>query len=271
MRVGYGDGEHVAEGRWDGARELAPADRGARGARGRSAALRPQERLAALLGGRDAVLACEELALRARSDVDAGRHREAALQLRATFEAALAELEPWREQPASPTGSPSCARAPRRRSRRPTRRCTAASTTTQIETVEASSRASRRRCARARRAGGCDGARDPAPAHSAATSACSSSSTSPPSFTAARPSYGVGPCVTIATAPPWRSVTPGSWAIGMDLQRRADAQQQVGGRRRGRSRARAPRRAGTRRTARRRASAGARSRSAARRRARGAP
>jgi hypothetical protein len=98
LRVGYGDGERVAEGRWDHARELGPAPAG-RGARARAAALRPQERLAAVLAGRDAVLACEELALRARSDVDAGRLREAALQLRVALEAAIAELEPWREQP----------------------------------------------------------------------------------------------------------------------------------------------------------------------------
>jgi hypothetical protein len=88
----------VAEGRWDHARELGPAPAG-RGARARAAVLRPQERLAAVLAGRDAVLACEELALRARSDVDAGRLREAALQLRVALEAAIAELEPWREQP----------------------------------------------------------------------------------------------------------------------------------------------------------------------------
>jgi hypothetical protein len=101
VRVGYGDGESVADGRWDRARELPPARHGgALGGRARSAALRPQERLAAVLAGRDAVLASEELALRARSDVDAGRLREAALQLRAAFEAALAELEPWREQAA---------------------------------------------------------------------------------------------------------------------------------------------------------------------------
>lgn len=95
-RVGYGDGERVADGRWDSAREL-PATTARRGG-GRSQALRPQERLAALLAGRDAALACEELALRARSDVDAGRLREGALQLRAALQAALAELEPWREQ-----------------------------------------------------------------------------------------------------------------------------------------------------------------------------
>jgi hypothetical protein len=99
VRVGYGDGEHVADGRWDRAHELPAAVQKA-GGRRRTAALRPQERLAALLAGRDAALACEELALRARSDLDAGRLREAALQLRAAFDAALAELEPWREQAA---------------------------------------------------------------------------------------------------------------------------------------------------------------------------
>ena len=58
--------------------------------------LRPQERLAALLAGRDVALACEELALRARLDLDQGRQREAALQLAAALDAALAELEGWR-------------------------------------------------------------------------------------------------------------------------------------------------------------------------------
>jgi hypothetical protein len=98
VRVGYGVGELVADGRWDRAREL-PRDARAALRPGR-AALRPQERLSAVLGGRDALLACEELALRTRADVDAGRLREAALQLRATLDAALAELEPWREQAA---------------------------------------------------------------------------------------------------------------------------------------------------------------------------
>jgi hypothetical protein len=91
VRVGVGGGEQVAEGRWHQALELPAPRRTVR----RTAALRPQERLAALLGGRDAALACEELALRARQDVDAGRRREAALQLDATLTAALAELEPW--------------------------------------------------------------------------------------------------------------------------------------------------------------------------------
>lgn len=88
-RLGYGAGEQVADGRWSEAVEVAwqPARRR------RTAALVPQERLATILGGRDAVLACEELTLRARSDLDAGHAREAALQLRIALEAALAELE----------------------------------------------------------------------------------------------------------------------------------------------------------------------------------
>ncbi|MEN3282839.1 MAG: hypothetical protein V7607_3979 [Solirubrobacteraceae bacterium] len=91
VRVGYGEGEQVADGHW--LRAIEPPLPRSRPRR--EAALRPQERLAALLGARDAALACEELALRARQDVDAGRRREAALQLDTALTAALAELEPW--------------------------------------------------------------------------------------------------------------------------------------------------------------------------------
>jgi hypothetical protein len=94
-RIGVGAGEQVAEGRWSDALELPPPRAGRQR---RTAALRPQERLAALLGGRDATLACELLVLRARADLDAGRQREAALQLRAALDAALAELPAWAER-----------------------------------------------------------------------------------------------------------------------------------------------------------------------------
>lgn len=90
-RVGYGTGEQVADGDWESAREVPPAA-------ARRTMFAPQERLAALLGGREVALACEELALRARGDLDHGRPREAALQLSVALEAALAELEGWREQ-----------------------------------------------------------------------------------------------------------------------------------------------------------------------------
>ena len=95
VRVGYGAGEQVSEGRWSEAVEV-PAPRPGR--RERSAVLRPQERLAAILGGRDVALACEELTLRARLDADAGRWREAAFQLRVALEATIAELGPWAGQ-----------------------------------------------------------------------------------------------------------------------------------------------------------------------------
>jgi hypothetical protein len=91
-RVGYGRGEQVAEGEWEAARVLpAPAPP-------RRRALLPQQRLAALLSGRDVALACEELALRARADLTAGREREAAMQAHLALEAAVAELESWREK-----------------------------------------------------------------------------------------------------------------------------------------------------------------------------
>lgn len=96
VRVGFGAGEEVAEGRHTAALELPPLDDTGRGRR--LASLRPQERLAALLSGRDAALACEELALRARADLRAGRSREAALTLRVALEAALSELGPWSDR-----------------------------------------------------------------------------------------------------------------------------------------------------------------------------
>jgi hypothetical protein len=91
VRVGYGSGDEVVDGRFAAARELPPpSPRSA--VRRRAEALAPDERLAALLGRREELLACEELVLRARNDVDAGRPREAALQARVALEAALAEL-----------------------------------------------------------------------------------------------------------------------------------------------------------------------------------
>ena len=94
-RVGYGRGEVVAEGSWEAARELGEPSAGLRLRRGPD--LRPHERLAALLSARDAALACEELVLRARADLDFGREREAAIQLEAALVTAVAELQGWRD------------------------------------------------------------------------------------------------------------------------------------------------------------------------------
>ncbi len=92
VRVGYGSGEEVAAGRFSTAREIDVRAAGS-SRRRRDDELRPQERLAAVLGGRERIDACETLILRARADLDGGRFREAALQLRIALEATLVELD----------------------------------------------------------------------------------------------------------------------------------------------------------------------------------
>ena len=85
-RVGYGSGEELADGRFGEAHEL-PVSGPRRARRSMEA---PEERFAALLGGREEVLPAEELVLRARADLNAGRLAEAALQARVAIEALLA-------------------------------------------------------------------------------------------------------------------------------------------------------------------------------------
>jgi hypothetical protein len=89
IRAGWGEGEQVADGHWREARELLLSRQ--RALR-RSTVLRPQERLALLLSGRERALLCEELALRARADLDAGRVALAAIGLERAYAAALVEL-----------------------------------------------------------------------------------------------------------------------------------------------------------------------------------
>lgn len=91
VRIGYGSGDEVAAGRFSVAREV-DVRGGVPRRRRREEELRPQERVAAVLAGRERVDACETMLLRARLDLDAGRAREAALQLRVGLEALLAEL-----------------------------------------------------------------------------------------------------------------------------------------------------------------------------------
>ncbi len=88
VRVGFGSGDELAEGRFAEAIEVPHSER-----RRRADMLRPQERVAEVLGGRGAVAACELLLIRARADLDAGRMREATLQVRVGLEALLAERE----------------------------------------------------------------------------------------------------------------------------------------------------------------------------------
>jgi hypothetical protein len=92
VRIGYGSGEETAEGAYSEAVEVDVWATGASPRRRRQEDLRPQERVAGVLRGRDRIAACEPLLLRARADLDAGRRRESALQLQIGIRALLAEL-----------------------------------------------------------------------------------------------------------------------------------------------------------------------------------
>jgi hypothetical protein len=89
VRIGFGAGEDLADGRFTEAVEIPASERRLR----RTEAQRPTERVAGVLAGREDVAACELLLLRARSDVDAGRVREATLQIRTAVATLLAERE----------------------------------------------------------------------------------------------------------------------------------------------------------------------------------
>ncbi len=93
MRIGFGNGEQLADGLFTEARRVDPGLRPGSRRRQRDEELRPQQRLAAVLGGRERLDTCETLLLRGRADLDAGRNREAALQLRVGLEALLVELK----------------------------------------------------------------------------------------------------------------------------------------------------------------------------------
>ncbi|MGH2879417.1 MAG: hypothetical protein ACRDK4_07430 [Solirubrobacteraceae bacterium] len=99
LRAGYGEGEQVADGLWVAARELVLSQK--RAGR-RATVLRPHERLALLLSGRDRPLQCEELVLRARLDLDAGRAALAAIELERAYAAALIELPSEQRDDLSP-------------------------------------------------------------------------------------------------------------------------------------------------------------------------
>ncbi|HEV3318557.1 MAG TPA: hypothetical protein VG053_02350 [Solirubrobacteraceae bacterium] len=91
IRAGWGEGEQVAEGQWLHAVEL-PLTGARQRVRRRASALRPDERLAEMLGGRERPLLCEELTLRARLDLDQGRLAHSTIELDRALLAALDEL-----------------------------------------------------------------------------------------------------------------------------------------------------------------------------------
>ncbi len=91
IRAGWGEGELLAAGQWRHAVQLPWTGPRVRVKR-RASALRADERLAELLAAREQPLVCEELALRARLDLDQSRVAHAAIELDRALLAALSEL-----------------------------------------------------------------------------------------------------------------------------------------------------------------------------------
>ena len=89
VRIGSGSGAQVADGRWEDAFELPPTPPASR----RRAPVPSEGRFAELLGGRASLPSCALLALRARSDFDSGRVREAVLMTDVAIACAVAELD----------------------------------------------------------------------------------------------------------------------------------------------------------------------------------
>ncbi|HEY3960275.1 MAG TPA: hypothetical protein VGL68_07185 [Solirubrobacteraceae bacterium] len=91
LRVGWGEGEQVADGRWLHAVEL-PWGKPLKRKHRRATTLRVDERLARLLAARERPLQCEEHTLRARLDLDQGRLAHGAAELQLAYAMALPEL-----------------------------------------------------------------------------------------------------------------------------------------------------------------------------------
>jgi hypothetical protein len=92
VRLGYGSGEELSAGRFSVARDIDLRQRATSRRAKRDEELRPQERIAAVLAGRERPDVCETLVLRVCAELDSGRLREAALQLPAALQAVLVEL-----------------------------------------------------------------------------------------------------------------------------------------------------------------------------------
>ena len=114
VRIGYGSGEEVADGRFAdrprGRRLGAAAPRAGASARRTCAPRNGSPRCSAGASGH----VCETLLLRARADLDAGREREAALQLRVGLEALLVEMHGAQTDPGHEEDMATLSKPPRR-------------------------------------------------------------------------------------------------------------------------------------------------------------
>ena len=98
-RIGFADGDRISEGRYLRAIEI--DIRGGREAGDlRTGRTRPIERIAAILGGKDEVDACEVLIPRIRADLDANRLIPAGLVLEVAIRTTIVETDLSLEDPA---------------------------------------------------------------------------------------------------------------------------------------------------------------------------
>ncbi|MDQ2622488.1 MAG: hypothetical protein M3Y45_05550, partial [Actinomycetota bacterium] len=92
-RIGFGEGQQVYSGRFIEAVEIDARGGTASPRRERLERIIPLPRIAAILGGRESLLACEVMIPRVRADLDAGRVVPAALTIHEAARATLVELE----------------------------------------------------------------------------------------------------------------------------------------------------------------------------------
>ena len=92
-RIGYGDGDRLADGRFIDAFDIDARGGTASPRRERRGRTRPVARIAAILGGKDEAMACEFLVPRVRADFDAGRIYTAALAIETAARATVVEMD----------------------------------------------------------------------------------------------------------------------------------------------------------------------------------
>jgi len=98
-RIGFGDGDRVADGRYTDALEVDARGGTASPKRERLNRTRPLARIAAILGGKNDAAACELLIPRVRADLDAGRVLAAGLAIENAARSTVVEMDAVLDDP----------------------------------------------------------------------------------------------------------------------------------------------------------------------------
>lgn len=99
VRIGYGEGERVYDGRFSEALEVDSVAGGSGARQARLERIVPLGRIAAIIGGREPIHACEVMVPRIRADLDGDRLAPAVLALPEAVRATISELEFLLEDP----------------------------------------------------------------------------------------------------------------------------------------------------------------------------